>query len=372
MKKCKMKIILLSLLFFYSFCISVFGQELQSPQINQNAIFANPGLAGSKGQTRVCTSLGRIDFSGFKGSNYSYQNSISISNSSARSQITNGTLSIDGLAFKKSIGIGAYAKFNTYGSHSNSMYRNDTMSNYYYSGSTYDLIYSNIETGIMIAPKFYLASRQSKNNNKSISPSISFGIRGQFANQNSYRGYINNSSPIDSAIIDNRKYRNIELSNITFGFLYNTKKGYSGLKLSFTHNDEGGFYFKPAFLFAHTFSNKKIANPIFSFTPQLYFGIFFGTNNLNYYSRHYRSPYHVIYNSDFAVNLDFRYKIIIFGLYSYDSSWKFYSAGYTLGVLLNNTRIVLNVSPSFSKRNSGTEIFLSANFLLKSNRNQYK
>jgi len=364
----------LSFLFFCGACVSAFGQELQSPQISQNAILANPGLAGSKGQTRVCASLGRIDFNGFKGYNYNHNDSISNYRASGISQLTNGSLSIDGLAFKKSIGIGAYAKFNTYSIHRNSMYRNDTISNYYYSSeSLYDLTYSNIETGIMIAPKFYLAARPGKPNNKSISPSISFGIRGQFANQNSYKNYIKTSSSlIDSTVIDNRNYRNIELSNITLGFLYNTKKGYSGLKLSFTHNDEGGYYFKPAFLFAHTFCNKKVVSPTFSFTPQLYFGIFFGTNNLSYYSKKYRSPYHVIYKSDYSINLDFRYKVILFGIYSYSSSLNFHSTGYTLGVQLKTMRIVLNASPSFSKRSTGTEFFISANFLLQPKNKSYR
>ena len=58
---------------FCGVCISVFGQELQSPQINQNAIFANPGLAGSKGQARVCGSMGRLDFYKF---DYNYSDSI--------------------------------------------------------------------------------------------------------------------------------------------------------------------------------------------------------------------------------------------------------------------------------------------------------
>ncbi len=225
----------------------------------------------------------------------------------------------------------------------------------------------------MIAPKFYLAAKSHNKNNKSISPFFSTGIRGHFANKNSYLNYSNPSlSPKDSTIVDNRNYRNIELSHLSFGFLYSTSKGYSGLKLSFTHNDEGGYYFKPAFLFAHTFSNKRTLNPNFSFTPQMYFGIFFGTNNLRYYSKKYRSPYHVIYNSDFTFNLDFRYKIIIFGLYAFQSSWDYSSAGYTLGVQLKNTKIILNVAPSFSKRRTGTEFFLSANFLLKPKQKSYR
>ncbi len=361
----------LSFLFFCGVCISTFGQELQSPQISQNAIFANPGLAGSKGQTRVCGSMGRLDFNKF---DYSYQDSISSWSGNGKNQITNGAFSVDGLAFKKSIGFGAYAKFNTYGAHRNYSYRNDTLQRKYYSEYLHNLTYSNIETGIMIAPKFYLSAKSDNKNNKSISPSISIGIRGQFANINDYESHVNTSlSPMDSIVTDNRNYRNIELSHVSFGFLYSTKKGYSGLNLSFIHNDEGGFYYKPSFLFAHTFSNKKKASPNFSFTPQFYLGISIVPNKLYRYNRgNYRSPYHVFYESNYALNLDFRYKIIIFGLYSFQSSWYYYSTGYTLGAQLKNTRVVLNVSPSFSKRSTGTEFFLSANFLLKPKQKLYR
>src|SRR6187431_1982454 len=92
----------LSLLFFCGACVSVFGQELQSPQINQNAIFANPGLAGSKGQTRVSASTGI-----FRHKDYGYLNNTLVWKTQAPVYHAS-SLSIDGLVLNKSIGLGAY------------------------------------------------------------------------------------------------------------------------------------------------------------------------------------------------------------------------------------------------------------------------
>ena len=352
-----MKTNFLSLLFFCGVCVSAFGQELQSPQINQNAIFANPGLAGSKGQTRVCANMGRMLYG--KSSDKYHRN------------LTNGLISIDGLILKKSIGFGAYVKFNNYNYYNYSPYNNLGQYNVYKytTEHKYDLTYSNIETGIMVAPKFYLTSSKVGKQNRCISPSISFGLRGNFAKLNSYYNYANTSySPLDSVVSTNSNYSSIELSHITFGFLYNTEKGYSGIKQSFNHIDEGGFNYKTSFVFAHTYCNRKVENPKFSFSPQIYLGI---TYPFSYNSKKYKSPYHVYWQSDFSINLDFRYKLIICGLYTFASNWNYYSSGYTLGVQLKTARILLNIQPAFDKRDYDPNFFITTNFYIKTKKERY-
>ncbi len=341
----------LSLLFFCGVCIAAFGQELQSPQINQNAIFANPGLAGSKGQTRVCVNVGIVNITDDVPHNR-LQDTLSGS-----SVLKNGLISADGLMLNKSVGIGAYLKYNTF------------QKDYHISGGyaqytwdlNYDLSYYNVETGIVIAPKFYLTAKDTKKNDRSISPSFSIGVRSNQANLKSKNYYFDSTkSPQDSTSDKSKDYSNIELSQITAGFLYNTKKGYAGAKVSLLNVEEGGADYKMSFVLAHSFYNKKVEKPNFSFNPQVYISFMYFTDK-NY--KEYDSPFHVKWEHDASINLDFRYKSIIWGIYTYKSNWIYSSAGYTLGTQLKWARILLNFSPSFYQKN-GLQVFLTTNFYI--------
>ena len=148
-----------SFLFFCGVCVSAFGQELQSPQINQNAIFANPGLAGSKGQTRICTALASFN------SKYAASNRT----------VYNGLVSADGLIMKNRLGIAGYIKnesfnrTNTYNSYLNGIqtYTHDIKYNY-----------TNLYMGLMLAPKLEITAKNTNKQNHVLSPALAIGFKG--------------------------------------------------------------------------------------------------------------------------------------------------------------------------------------------------
>ena len=244
----------LSFLFFCGVCISTFGQELQSPQISQNAIFANPGLAGSKGQTRICASAGvitkRIGERSFQSPFHSNTHS-------------NLTLSADGAILKKSIGIGGYI--------TNTSYTVLSEANSTHSFSTSSLLkaknlsqYNSLGLGFIVAPKFYLNSTVDPEKSHCLSPSISIGMRessykiSSDSNLRNYQGQLNDVS-------HSEKNSYVTFDHISAGLLYNTTTGYYGLKINYLKSALYRHDISFGFVGAHSFYNKKITNPKFSF-----------------------------------------------------------------------------------------------------------
>jgi len=352
----------LSLLFFCVTCVSAFGQELQSPQINQNAIFANPGLAGSKGQTRVCISGGLITTSI---GDHTIQSPLKTSTHS------NFLISADGAILKKSIGIGCYISNTNYSKSNNGLIywdfpihinNNDTILFETNSSS----VYSSFSAGVVIAPKFYLYSNSSKEKNRSISPALSIGAR-----ESSYK--TSSDSTFQYSNAPNNSYGHSDkssyflLSNISAGLLYNASKGYCGIKVSYLQSSINRFDINGAFFFAHSFYNKKISNPRFSFNPQLYLAFYLKTSEK--YTNTIQAPYFVNQGVTCNVNLDFRYGKLLFGTFLYSPKYIASSVGLMAGLQFASTRVVLNYMQSYVNLNNVGGLYLSVNILLKNKKN---
>ena len=345
----------LSILFFCGACVSAFGQELQSPQINQNAIFANPGLAGSKGQTRVCTTAGTV--------------STTIGNHTLESpqQTTthsNFLVSADGLILNKSIGIGGYISNTNYSKSNigfvgpNIPQNIDTL----LYKSEISLRYSNISAGIIVAPKFYLYSNTSTDKSRFISPALSFGIRESTYDTSSDSAFLYSNAPSASyGHSDQSSY--FSLNHISAGILYNTSKGYCGIKVSYLESSINRFDISGAFVCAHSFYNKKTSNPKFSFNPQLYLAFYLKTSEKH--TNTIQAPYFVNQGVKCNVNLDIRYGKILFGTFLYAPKYIASSLGIMAGLQFASTRVVLNYMQSYVNLNNVGGLYLSVNILLK-------
>jgi len=348
----------LSLLFFCGVCVSAFGQELQSPQINQNAIFANPGLAGSKGQTRVCASAGAISTT---------IGDFTLELPQQTTTHSNFLISADGLILNKSIGIGGYVSNTNYNKSNNGLVywdfpihinNNDTILFETNSSSGY----SSFSAGVVIAPKFYLYSNSSKEKNRSISPALSIGAR-----ESSYR--TSSDSTFQYSNAPNNTYGHSDkssyfsLSNISAGILYNTNKGYCGIKISYLQSSLNRYDVSGSFVCAYSFYNKKISNPKFSFNPQLYIAYYIKTSDKS--TDKIQAPYFVNQGVTCNVNLDFRYGKLLFGTFFYNPKYIAPSVGIMAGLQFNNTRVVLNYMQSYVNLNNVGGLYLSVNILLK-------
>jgi hypothetical protein len=343
-------------------CFSAFSQELQSPQINQNAIFANPGLAGSKGQTRIGTTMGAAN------NNY-YARATPFTNGySTTNHIYSGLGSIDGLILKNKIGIGAYLK--------NEYYQKKYTTSFYDSLQSYHTItncfnYSNIYMGLMIAPKFYIHSTKTEKPGRTLSPAIGIGFK---ATQFNYSGddiiyFIPNT---DTIYKNGMRSSSISLDYISLGLLYSTPKSYWGLKCNFNQYNNYLFLHDISLVVARSYFNKKVTDPNFSFNPQFYIAL-----PIYQLSNHYHPYWGHLYqqnsSSFMCLNLDFRYKKILFGTFA---DWTMYNGiytGITGGVQLSCAKIMLNYSPRLSPKNNTTNgLFISANFLLKAKKTVYR
>jgi hypothetical protein len=341
----------LSFLFFCGACVSVFGQELQSPQISQNAIFANPGLAGSKGQTRTCASAGVITKTTGEDS---FQSPLQTNTQS------NLTISADGTILKKSIGIGGYIN--------NTSYSVLSEGNFTHSLSNPDLLnekkfskYNSIGLGLIVAPKFYLNSNNASSKSHCFSPSISFGMRessyqiSSDSNLKNYQGQL-----YDVSYSEKNSY--VSFDHISAGLLYNTTTGYYGLKINYLQSALNRYDVSFALVGAHSFYNKKITNPNFSFNPQIYLALYLKTSEKN--ATQIQAPYFVNQGVTCNVNLDFKYRKIIFGGFLYGTKYMETSMGITGGIQFKATRIVLNYISGLYFNKTGS-VYLSVNFFIK-------
>ena len=294
----------LLLLFFFA-CVSVFGQELQSPQINQNAIFANPGLAGSKGQTRICTSI-----SAFRSQHkypYYASNNGQPDNTIANRNFYNGLVSMDGLVMKNRLGIAGYIKnesfqrINTY-----NYYQNNILTN----TSDIKYIYTNFNLGFMMAPKFHLTAQKLNKQDHVLSPALAVGFKGTQFNY-SGPGYYNYTT--HDSVRNGETKNTFGLDYVSLSLLYSSPKSYSGMKLNFEAFRNTLIMYSVSFVYAKTYSNKSVTNPKFSFTPQFSLVIptfeFFKTTSrgwsYDYYPKHNMDHY-------FNANFDFRYGKFVF------------------------------------------------------------
>jgi len=353
----------LSFLFFCGACVSAFGQELQSPQINQNAIFANPGLAGSKGQTRVSASAGVV-----------HQNIFSNTNNNSnydKSKYYNSALSIDGLVLHNSIGVGMYIQHNSY-AEKHSEEQEFSPSNFAYNKKTNDITLNTTTIGFIIAPKFYLNSKKSNKDGGSISPALGFGFR----NSNLIHDYYYHSSFFTMDSTNSYNYSETEFcfSNIDLGLLYNGKNGYLGFKSTLLNNLNKSYVFIASIIAARTFYHNGDKESNFSFTPQLYAALPFidsprYSDGNEQYQDSYK-PFGILTGCNFSLNLDFRYKKLILGQYIYVGNLQYLTTGLTLGYQLKNIRLMLNTCPNFNllEYSIPGEVHLSANILFKNKR----
>jgi hypothetical protein len=350
---------LLSLLFLCATCVSVFGQELQSPQINQNAIIANPGLAGSKGNTRICASIGGVSRNIFPTNNTTNIN---------KSTYYNSTISIDGLVFKSSIGVGMYIQHNSY---VEKYYHIHELSpnNYSYDKTTNDVTLNTTTVGFIISPKFYLKTKKGS----SISPALGFGFR----NSNLNHDYYYNSSFFTNDTTSSYNYNKTEfcLSNIDLGLLYNSKNGYVGIKNTLLNNLNKSYILIATIIAARTFYYNGDEESNFSFTPQLYASLPL-INSPSYsdgteqYKPSYK-PFGVLTGTNFSLNLDFRYKKLIIGQYIYVGNLQYLTTGLNVGYQFERMRFMLNACPKFDllEYSIPGEIHLSVNIVLKNKNN---
>lgn len=355
----------LSLLFFCGVCVSAFGQELQSPQINQNAIFANPGLAGSKGHTRICTALSRyhskyfiwndMDSSGHNNDSYSNR------------KIHNGLVSIDGLIMKNTLGIAGYIKnesfqrINSYNSYQNNILTNTRSIKYEY---------TNIYMGFMLAPKFHLTAQKTNKQDHVLSPAVAIGFKGT---QFDYSGPSFYNPTTKDTIKDGSTKSSLGLDYVSLSLLYSSPKSYLGIKLNFKNYINEFLLYNVSFVYAKTYSNKKVKDSKFSFTPQFQLTI----PTYGFYKLRYNSYFDNMnmnnLNSYFNMNLDFRYGKVIFGNFIGATDYIGFYAGFTGGIQLANTKIVVNYSPRLgSNKNGSSGLFISANFILKPKSSTYR
>jgi hypothetical protein len=356
-------------LFFYFVCVSVFGQELQSPQISQNAIFANPGLAGSKGQTRISTAL--LAYQWKRQYSDSYDNNGYHDESLAKRGIYNGLVSIDGLAFKNKLGIAGYLKNESYNRiETHKTYQYNTLTN----TNEIKYLYTNINMGVMIAPKFQITARNIKKQNHVLSPALAIGFKGT---QSEYAGpTIYNYYNQDSTFSGKQK-NSFGLDYISASLLYSSPNSYTGIKLNFVNYVNTFLLYEISFLYAKTYSNKKVEKPKFSFTHQ--FQITLPTHAPYKVNTHY--TYFDRLNKDvltnyFNANLDFRYDKFILGTFvglnGYYGVHGIYG-GLTGGIQFEKMKIMVNYSPRFSPKDHGSSgLFISANFYLKEKNERYK
>lgn len=356
----------LSLLFFCGVCISAFGQELQSPQINQNAIFANPGLAGSKGQTRICTALSAYNS---KYKNYMYASNNGYTDYSVKNRtIYSGLVSIDGLIMKNKLGIAGYLK--------NDSHQIDYTYNFYQNNIQYDTKhikyhYTNLYTGFMLAPKFHLTAQKLNKQDHVLSPAIAIGFKG---NQFAYSGPGFYNSTTQDSIANGDKKNTFALDYFSLSLLYSSPKSYTGVKLNFKNYVNTFLLYNVSFVYAKTYANKNVKDPKFSFTHQ--FQLTFPTYEffkVNGYASYFDNMNTQHLDNYFNANLDFRYGKFIFGTFIGVNGYAGTYAGLTGGINLENTKIIINYSPKISFDSYGSSgLFISANFLLQPKKPTYK
>jgi len=359
-----MKTNFLSLLLFCGACVSVFGQELQSPQINQNAIFANPGLAGSKGQTRICTALSAYNS---KYKTYSYTNGNN-DYSSQNKSIYNGLISVDGLIMKNKLGIAGYLK--------NESHQIDYTYNFYQNNIQYDTRYveyhyTNLLAGFMLAPKFHITAQKLNKQDHVLSPAVALGLRGtqfDYSGPNMY-DYTNQDT-----IKNGTKKNTFTLDYVSLSLLYSSPQSYAGFKLNFKDYINTFLLYNVSVVYAKTYSNKHVKDPKFSFTHQFQLTLptygFFKVNGYNSYFDNMNAQH---LDNYFNANLDFRYGKFIFGTFIGVNGYAGTYAGLTGGVQLKSTKIIVNYSPKLSTTTYGsTGLFISANFLLQPKKLTYK
>ncbi|WP_018343314.1 hypothetical protein [Cytophaga aurantiaca] len=356
----------LSLLFLCGACVSAFGQELQSPQINQNAIFVNPGLAGSKGQTRICTALSTFRS---QHENQSYVSSNGYTGNTVYNRnFYNGLVSIDGLVMKNRLGIAGYIK--------NESFQRINTYNYYQSNiltNTSDIKYSytNFNAGFMMAPKFHLTAQKLNKQDHVLSPALAVGFKETKFNY-SGPGYYNYNT--HDSIRNGEAQNTFGLDYVSLSLLYSSLKSYSGIKLNFEAFRNTLIMYSVSFVYAKTYSNKSVTNPKFSFTPQFnlviptfeFFKITSRGWNYNNYPKHNMDHY-------LNANLDFRYGKLVFGTFVGLVDYYAFYAGMTGGIQLKNTKIIINYSPRLSSKMHGNSgLFISANFLLQPKSKSYR
>jgi len=360
-----MKTNFLSLLFFCGACVSAFGQELQSPQISQNAIFANPGLAGSKGQTRVCTSISAF-YSNYP-SRRTWDNNGYLSQTITKRAIYNGLISIDGLIMKNRLGIAGYLK--------NESHQINDRYNFYQNSIQYDTkyikyLYANFNIGFMLSPKFHLTAQKTNKQDHVLSPAIAVGFKG---NQFTYSGPSFYNSTTQDSIINGNKKNTFGLDYVSLGLLYSAPNSYSGIKLNFKNYINTFLLYNVSFVYAKTYFNKTVKDPKFSFTHQFQLTIptyqFFRVNGYYSYFDNMNAQH---LDNYFNANLDFRYGKFIFGTFIGVNGYAGTYAGLTCGVQLKNTKIIANYSPKLSKTYGSTGLFISANFLLQPKNKSYR
>lgn len=327
---------------FLCLCISVAAQELQSPQISQNAIFANSGLAGSKGQTRICTALTMATDPGY-------------------SKLYNGLVSMDGLILKNKIGIGGYLK--------NEFYK---INNTYTNDQSQTFTYTNMYMGVMFAPKFHIGTNNIKKPGRTFSPAIGFGLK---ATQFDYTGFtFTNSSGERKLYYDGLQDYSINMDFISLSLLYSSPRSFVGVKFNVSEYHSNFYLHDASITLARSYYNSKVSKPDFSFNPQFYFS--FPIYALNYslpdwgYLDYQNKN---VMNSFAVINLDFRYKKIIMGsFFDWTIHSEFYG-GLTGGIQSNTMKIVINYAHKLSKTDDmNNGLFLSANFYIKAKKNNYQ
>jgi hypothetical protein len=354
-------------LFFYVVCVSAFGQDLQSPQINQNAIFANPGLAGSKGCTRVSSALSFYNSSQQISSGWDSNGNL-LSKTIQKREMYNGLISIDGLLLKNRLGIAGYLKS---GSYIVSNFNNSYQNNIAYDPKSIKYNYSNFNMGFMLAPKFHLTGKRNGGNDHVLSPAFAIGL---IVTQFNYSGTKYYNYTTQDSIKDGDKKISLGLDYMSASLLYSSSKSYSGIKFNFEIFKNTFILHSISFIYAKTYSNRKVENPKFAFTPQFNFTFptyeFYRLTNSGRYNQ---EPNKHNGNNYLNLNLDFRYGKAIFGTFVGLVEFSGFYGGLTGGIQLKNTKIVLNYSPRFSPKDHGSGgLFLSANFYLTGQKEQYK
>jgi hypothetical protein len=349
----------ISILFYICLiCNSVSAQELQSPQISQQAIFANPGLAGQMGYTRIAASL-----STYKSSNY-YKDFIDMNHSYEtikKRSFNNGLISADGLILKKRLGIGGYFKSETFERiDTDNFFQNSTYTN----SANQKYSFSNIYMGLMLAPKFQLPAKNENRQAHVLSPALAIGFKGT---QFDYSGATFYNYAIQDSTRSGVQNKSFGLEYVSASLLYSSATSYSGIKLNFQNYIHAFVLYDVSFLYSKTYSNKNVTEPRFSFTHQFQLTVptyqFF---NYNRYSTYFDQLNKNNLMNYFITNLDFKYDNYILGTFVGFNDFDGVYAGITGGIQLERMKIMVNYSPRFSSKKYGSSgLFVSANFYLK-------
>jgi hypothetical protein len=357
----KMKYILNFL--FLTLCSTTLAQVSQSPNITLNSVLLNPAFAGSKNKNRISIQNSETLL------RHSYYKREPNSIIDIGKTITNTLhcISYDGIIRPLKIGIGfnCFTMKNLDVNNYYNLLKSNNGSNYNESNELYEgnnVNYKINSLGMFLNKKINLKIKEDSN---ASTLTIGLGISVVHFKETIYRmegNYIlrdTNYSFYRKIAEGTNTY--IKPFKITAGLLYNIQNGYIGTTLQ---SNQIGYNYKTfnwGVMGGYSFQ-KKITNPIFSFTPQAYLNLSlhneydyknqalnYKLDTLNFLVLGSKEPLNGLSKSqnsylpfkgiNYALNLDFRYKKVVAGIAASN-----FSSGFMLGFSYANLKVAINYS----------------------------